>query len=103
MNNSGSMVFNVTTTTPPGPTATVYEDNNNSHGHDYYNRTGIPEDCPDFSQADIELMDSLGYWVEGIIQTSLAVIGLFFNIISREASMINSKLDLAGIAFGRIK
>lgn len=67
-------------TLPPAP-ASVSDD------YDYYHSNhSIPDDCPRFTEEDINLIDGLAYWVEGVIQTSLAVTGLFFNIVSRKVS-----------------
>ena len=44
-----------------------------------------PDFCPRFSQEDIHLLDSLAFWIEGVVQTTIAVTGIVFNTISRHA------------------
>ena len=37
-------------------------------------------DCPDFDESGNQLLGNLGYWMEGIAQCSIAVLGIMFNI-----------------------
>ena len=37
-------------------------------------------DCPDFDESGSQLLEDLGYWMEGIAQCSIAVLGIMFNI-----------------------
>ena len=37
-------------------------------------------DCPDFDESGNQLLHNLGYWMEGIAQCSIAVLGIMFNI-----------------------
>lgn len=74
--------------------------------YDYYSGNGngnytIPEDCPSFTDEDIQLIDGLAYWVEGVIQTTLAITGLLFNIISREIFALDRFLA-GNLKFSRI-
>jgi hypothetical protein len=39
-------------------------------------------DCPDYDKSGDLLLDNLGFYLEGILQTSLAIAGLLSNFIS---------------------
>ena len=39
-------------------------------------------DCPDYDKSGDLLLDKLGFYLEGILQTSLAIAGLLSNFIS---------------------
>lgn len=45
-------------------------------------------DCPDYSDRDAELVRQFSFWVEGVSQTSFAVLGIIGNIL---ASVILSR------------
>lgn len=38
--------------------------------------------CPDYSDQGEEILSELSFWMEGILQTSVAICGLFCNIVS---------------------
>ena len=38
-------------------------------------------DCPKFSQADNDLLDFFSFWVEGVLTTIVAILGIFGNTI----------------------
>ena len=45
-------------------------------------------DCPDYSDRDAGLVQEFSFWVEGVSQTSIAVLGIIGNIL---ASVILSR------------
>ena len=51
-------------------------------------------DCPDYGPQDEALYHQISFWVEGIAQTTVAVLGILFNtattIVLQEKEMINS-------------
>lgn len=53
------------------------------------------EGCPDHGESGALLMEALRFWVEGIIQTSIAISGVIFNIFSSIilASKVRSNRD----------
>ena len=52
------------------------------------------EGCPDHGESGELFMDALRFWVEGIIQTSIAISGVIFNIFS--SIILASKVRLGG-------
>ena len=48
-------------------------------------------DCPEFSDADIRFLDGFSFWVEGVLQTTMAVFGIIGNTI---ASVIISRKEM---------
>ena len=48
-------------------------------------------DCPDYSEADFAFLDRFSFWVEGVLQTAVAVAGIVGNII---ASVIISRKEM---------
>ena len=48
-------------------------------------------DCPNFTQEDEDFLDVFSFWVEGVLQTIFAVLGIFGNII---ACLIITRKDM---------
>ena len=54
-------------------------DNNSSYAYD------APVDgytCPDLSINDRRLLEAVSFWVEGVLQTGIATIGILSNLVS---------------------
>eukprot|EP00095_Tigriopus_kingsejongensis_P000415 maker-scaffold19_size710362-snap-gene-6.13 protein:Tk00415 transcript:maker-scaffold19_size710362-snap-gene-6.13-mRNA-1 annotation:"AGAP001862-PA" len=49
------------------------------------------EDCPEYGEYDQQLRSGLSFWMEGVIQTTIAISGVFFNIFS---SLILASKDM---------
>jgi hypothetical protein len=47
------------------------------HGDDDTNLS-----CPIFLAADLEFLEEFGFWVEGVVQTSLAILGIIGNVLA---------------------
>lgn len=47
--------------------------------------------CPVYSKSDLEFLDSFSFWVEGVLQTTLAFLGIIGNIL---ASIIISRKEM---------
>ena len=45
------------------------------------NQNSVILDCPKFSQSDNDLLDFFSFWVEGVLTTIVAILGIFGNTI----------------------
>ena len=45
------------------------------------NQNSVILDCPNFSQSDNDLLDFFSFWVEGVLTTIVAILGIFGNTI----------------------
>ena len=51
----------------------------------------VPTDCPEYNDSDMELVEHFAFWVEGVAQTTVAVLGIVGNIV---ASIILSRKEM---------
>lgn len=49
------------------------------------------ENCPNYSKADLQLVDEVSFWMEGVSQTIIAILGIIGNIV---ASIILSRKEM---------
>ncbi len=42
-----------------------------------------PPQCPHYLDEDFILLEEVSFWMEGVTQTSIAVLGILFNVCSR--------------------